>query len=109
MLQIAVLFEKGLLDQVPTKTITRAVLTYDEAPGVICLLMSGSEERPCWSDGEGAAEHKPDGCVVARVPTVDWPNNPPPGLIPYSTHSGGPAVKRLGAREWDVTEPLSWQ
>ncbi len=44
-MQIAVLFEKGLLDQVPTKTITRAGLTYDEAPGVVCLLMGGRGSR----------------------------------------------------------------
>jgi hypothetical protein len=33
---------------------------------------------------------------------------PPPGLLPYST-APRPAVKRLGPREWDVTEPYLWQ
>ncbi len=47
---------------------------------------------------------------MVRIPAVDWRTGAPAGLIPYLTQpSGSPAVTRLGAREWDVTEPFVWQ
>jgi hypothetical protein len=107
VMQMAVDFDGGLLDQVSDKTIDRAVLTYEEAQGDACEI-GGVGVIPCWSDGEGNQEHKPDGCVVVRVPTVDWRANPPSGLIPYDP-TGRPAVRWLGPREWDVTEPYRWQ
>jgi hypothetical protein len=104
---LAVQFEKGPLDKVPHKTITRAVLTYDEAPAEICPLVS-TQFSPCWSDGDGNEEVKPDGCVIVRLPTWDWRTPIPEGLIPFS-HNPLPPVVRLGTREWDVTQPYKIQ
>src|SRR5262249_3944120 len=82
VLQLAVLFDSSLLDQIEGRTIDQAVLTYDEAPGILCPLLT-TQVTPCWSAGDGAPEAKPDGCVVARIPSVDWPHVSLEGLIPY--------------------------
>jgi hypothetical protein len=104
---LAVLFDRKPLDAIPTKTIDRVVLTYDEAPGFSCAGWVYQESATCWQNGEGVAEPKPDGCAVVRVPTVDWTQNDPPALIPFATAK--PAVRRVSTREWDVTEPYTWQ
>jgi hypothetical protein len=75
---------------------TRATLTFNEA------------ERQ-WTNGDGKRQEKPDGCVVVRLPSVDWTQSPLPRPFPYITDPRIPAPKRLGPREWDVTEPLRWQ
>ena len=107
VLQLAVLFDNGPLAEIPNETIDRVVLTYDEAPGLICGALVVGEKSTCWQNGEGEPEPKPDGCAVVRVPIVDWAQTEPPGLIPFST--GSPAVQRIGTREWDVTEAFRWQ
>jgi hypothetical protein len=104
--QVAVRFDDGPLDGVPAKTIDRAVLTYDEGPGFSCAGWIYTPAN-CWQNGEGVVEPKPDGCAVVRVPAVDWSVSPPIGLLPYA--GSAPAVRRLGPREWDVTEPFTWQ
>ena len=104
--QLAVHFDDAILDGIPEKTIDRAVLTYDEREGYSCPFWVYGEPATCWQDGEGNREPKPDGCVVVRVPTVDW-STPVAGLLPYATSA--PAVRRLDTREWDVTEPYRWQ
>jgi hypothetical protein len=107
--QVAVEFDTWLLDRIPNKVINEAVLTYDETQAFGCNqgLPGGG---PCWTSGSRQPEDKPNGCVVVRVPSTDWNADPPNGEFPYITHpSGRPAVKRLGVREWDVTEPFRWQ
>lgn len=106
VLQLAVGFDSGPLDQIPAKSVDRAVLMYDEARGELCPLVGG-QFSPCWANGDGEPEDKPDGCAVVRVPTWDWPNVAPGGLIPYA--GAQPAVRRLSTRAWDVTEPYRWQ
>lgn len=107
VLQLAVDFENGDFAEIPTKSIDRVVLTYDEAAGPLCPLVLGMV-TPCWADGDGVPQHKPGGCAIVRIPAADWRNAPTNGLIPHIT-DGRPAVKRLGAREWDVTEAYTWQ
>jgi hypothetical protein len=51
----------------------------------------------------------PYGCVVLRIPSVDWMRAAPAGLLPATPLDGRPTVTRLSAREWDVTEPFRWQ
>jgi hypothetical protein len=102
VIQANVLFDTGLLDQVPSKTIDRAVLTYDEARASTCY----GGTALCWRSGGGTPEPKPNGCVVLGVPTVNWPSDGSSGLIPLTTPT---EVKRLATREWDVTEPFNWQ
>ncbi|MFE6923353.1 hypothetical protein ACFVAV_20150 [Nocardia sp. NPDC057663] len=106
-LQVALDFDDGLLRQIRNARIDMATLTYEESQGASCPLVVG-QVTPCWSSGSGRVEHKPNGCVEIKLPTVDWVNSPPPGLIPYSTNPK-PATKRLDPRAWDVTEPFSWQ
>lgn len=107
VLQLAVNFETTKLDQIPVKVIDRAILTYDEAAAPICPLVFGGPNA-CWQSGQGTPEDKPNGCAVVRVPNVNWmQTEPSPGLIPYAGTS--PAVSRISAREWDVTEPVRWQ
>ncbi|MDP9070082.1 MAG: hypothetical protein M3N68_02100 [Actinomycetota bacterium] len=104
VVETAVLFDTGPLDEVPVKDINRAVLTYDEAEGQGCYVTEafGVRQIPCWRSGTGFSQQKPAGCVGAlRMPTVDWINDAPPGLIPYITP---PGVRRLTPREWDVSE-----
>lgn len=105
--QLAVTFDTTKLDKISEKVIDRAVLTYDEAPAAYCPLVAGMNIS-CWQNGQGVPENKPNGCAVVRVPTVNWTETAPsPGLIPYAGAS--PAVNRISAREWDVTEPVRWQ
>jgi hypothetical protein len=122
--QFAVQFDRGPLDQVPSKTVDRALLSYGEAraPGCLGLAYGGIQFElfPCWRNGDGDAEDKPIGCVDVRVPSADWPNTAPPnGLIP-SLPGPSPAVTRLATQrveappptlvnEWDVSEPFRWQ
>jgi hypothetical protein len=110
--QIAFDFDDTPLRQTPGVQIDSATLTYNEVPGAFCGF-SGFYFGPivypdCWSAGGGGAENKPNGCVEIKLPTVDWINSPPPGLVPYSATSR-PAATRLSPRTWDVTEPFSWQ
>jgi hypothetical protein len=108
VMQYAVLFERGPLDLVPLKTVNRAALVYDEVPSASCFTGAATSDPSCWRSGGGVPEYKPDGCVVLRIPSADWPINPPPGLIP--TLAGpSPALFRVGPKEWDVTEPYNWQ
>ncbi len=104
---LALLFDKGDLAHIPEKRIDRVVLTYDEEAYPGCWMIDHPENKNCWTNGEGLPEQKPDGCVVVRVPTIAWHEANPPGPIPYATSS--PTVRRLGTREWDVTEPYIWQ
>jgi hypothetical protein len=107
VLQRAIRFDNGPIDEVPSKTIDRAVLTYDETPSKFCPGLVDGDFNSCWQNGEGSGEAKPDGCVVVRVPSVAWYETAPPGLVPYLTSK--PEPRLLGTREWDVTEPYAWQ
>lgn len=107
ILQLAVNFDTTKLDKIPVKVIDRAILTYDETAASSCPLMVGGPIS-CWQSGQGTPEDKPNGCVVVRVPSVNWVETvPSSGLIPYAGTS--PVVNRISAREWDVTEPVRWQ
>jgi hypothetical protein len=108
--EVALLFDSGMLDEIPGKTINRAVLSFEEAES-FCFTHNVPDGvvRPwisCWTNGEGEPEPKPQGCVVVAVPTVDWRNGHRGELLNTTTD---PDVNRLGPREWDVTEPFSWQ
>ncbi len=107
--QIALDFDDGLLRQIPSGSlkINNATLTYEEAPGMGCMLHIFAP-KPCWSSGGNHPENKPNGCVEIKLPTVDWVNAPPPDLIPYS-NSPLPTVRRIDPRTWDVTQPFDWQ
>jgi hypothetical protein len=99
-MQEALRFDTTLLDQIRTKTIERAVLTYDETPWC----------PGCWTDGDGAREQKPEGCVDVRVPYGDWTVEPAPqwrGLLGTATDGG--EIRRISAHEWDVTVPFDRQ
>jgi hypothetical protein len=76
--------------------ITSATLTFDET-------------ALWWTSGSGADQDKPDGCVVVRVPSQDWVKSPPALLIPFITDARSPAPRKLGPREWDVTQAFRWQ
>lgn len=101
-------FDEGPLDEVPVKTIDRAVLTYDEAAAQGCFIIDPPLPGvTCWRDGSGVPVSKPDGCVaVLGFPTFDWINADPTDLIPYTTD---PNVKRSTPREWDVSVPYGQQ
>jgi hypothetical protein len=64
----------------------------------------------CCQNGEGKHEIKQDGCVVARVPSVDWERNGGafPGRLPVFADHQQP-IARIDSRRWDVTAPISWQ
>lgn len=103
--QVAVQFDTSPIDGI-ADDITEAILAYDEtgATGCYPAISSGS----CWTSGSLQPEDKPNGCVVVRIPSTDWSAVAPNGEFPCIT-SERPAVRRLGAREWDVTEPFRWQ
>ena len=114
--QRPVRFDTAPLDRIPDKIIEQAVLTYDEAPtcwdGPEGEIPAGAEVGPpveCWQNGEGAPVDKPNGCVVVRVPSHDWTGGAGGSLVSYLSPQSGPAVTRLRARGWDVTEPFRWQ
>lgn len=108
VLERAVQFDFTLMDMIPFKTIDRVVLSYDEAEAPSCPLVVGYSYR-CWQNGDGGYERKADGCVVARVPSVDWINNGGAyqGRLPTMGLEQDPV--RMNARQWDVTRAVSWQ
>jgi len=107
VLELSLMLDTHLIDEVPDKTIDRAVLTYQEKPGPLCPMLEGGLVG-CWLSGSGNPENKPNGCVVVRIPRVNWVETaPPPGPVPYS--NGRPSVTRISAQEWDVTEPVRWR
>ncbi|MBM3266320.1 MAG: hypothetical protein FJZ01_01620 [Candidatus Sericytochromatia bacterium] len=113
--QVAVRFDDAPLRRVPNMVIDRVVLTYSEEPGRFCA----TKGNYCWTGGAGTPEPKPEGCVEVKIPTVDWAASEPQGMIPFATGpdplapfegpSRYPSVKRLGPREWDVTQAFAWQ
>jgi hypothetical protein len=104
VLQRAIHFDAHLLFTVQHKTIDRAILRFDEAEAPNCPLVAGYTYR-CWQSGNGHPEPKPNGCVVVRVPTIDWLSNGAiKGLLPATE-----GARRISATEWDVTRPMSWQ
>ena len=113
--QLAVQFDTAPLDAIPDKRVERVVLTYDE-DGKNCgdpsprnlPVPPGTPSEPCWQSGGGAPEHKPNGCVVVRVPAKEWVNSPTEELRPHVT-GDHPTIIRNSPREWDVTEPFRWQ
>jgi hypothetical protein len=80
-----------------------------KATNITKATVTFGESALYWTSGSGAAQDKPDGCVVVRVPSVDWVKSPPALLIPFITDARSPAPKKLGAREWDVTNAFRWQ
>ena len=105
-LQTAARFDTSALDAIPTKIINRAVLSYDESQAQFCPLEFGFTFT-CWQGGNGNPENKPNGCVVVRIPTVDWLQ--PQKKIPLDYAPGAPFTHQISPHSWDVTEPLSWQ
>lgn len=102
----AIDFDAGLLNSVPHKTINRAILRYTETEATGCnMLLEGYDEYRCWQSGEGRPEPKPNGCAVVLVPSVDWiTRGVPEGPLPAVE-----GAQRIGAQQWDVTTPMSWQ
>jgi len=109
VMEKAVQFDRTLLDQVPSKIIKRAILTYDEVEAPNCPLVAGYNYR-CWQNGEGAPEKKVNGCAVVRTPTVDWVRNGGAfnGRLPAAEGNRN-GIRRVNPRTWDVTSQVSWQ
>lgn len=106
----AVQFDQALIGQLAGKIrINRVVLSYEESEAPSCPLVVGYNYR-CWQNGEGNYEVKQDGCLLVRVPSVDWERNGGayPGRIPYFADYQQP-LTRIDSRRWDVTAPISWQ
>jgi hypothetical protein len=80
-----------------------------KATNITKATVTFGESALYWTSGSGAAQDKPDGCVVVRVPSGDWVKSPPALLIPFITDARSPAPKKLGPREWDVTQAFRWQ
>lgn len=102
--ELAVQFDFTLLNMVPDKVIDRIVLRYDEAGST----SAPAGHYPGWTNGSGRGEHKPNGCVFVRIPASNWVT----GQVssgPIATQARGAPITRISAREWDVTQPLSWQ
>jgi hypothetical protein len=112
--QLAVEFSEAELAAIPEKTITRAILSFDqvEHPGLCTAIYPGYEEpgvsSRCWRSGGGAPEAKPDGCVLVRLPTADWRNGFGKTMVPFSDQPQ-PAVKKISNTQWDVSEPYRWR
>ncbi len=110
VLEKAVQFDKSLIGQLAGKMrIDRVVLSYEENEAPSCPLVTGYTYR-CWQNGEGKPEIKRDGCVVVRVPSVDWERNGGafPGRLPVFADHQQP-ITRIDSRHWDVSVPISWQ
>ena len=113
--QAAVSFQDGAtaaFAAIPDYTVNRVVLGYDEVKNpFFCQVFAGDPGfGQCWRGGKGNPEDKPNGCVVVRVPSVDWRNGGVGhGMVPFLNDPRGPSVKQISPNEWDVTEPYQWQ
>jgi hypothetical protein len=113
--QLAVDFSKTALAAIPEKTINKAILSFDEVehPAGCDWMYPGTEEpgvsTNCWRSGGGVPQPKPDGCVVVRVPSVDWVKSTPARTVPFITDARSPAPKKIGPGQWDVTDAYRWQ
>jgi hypothetical protein len=105
ILQHAIDFDTSVFTNLTS--VERAVLTYDEAPASACPLVAGTTDT-CWQSGGGHPESKPNGCAVVRVPSANWRQAGPKGLLAV-LRDGQPPVKQISAREWDVTDALRWR
>lgn len=84
--QTAVNFDLGMLDEVPRKLVTKALLAFDEAP-------------VRWTDGEGNARQVP-GCVAVLGTATADVASVHNQFYPNEYFNDAPSG---GAREWDVS------
>ena len=56
---------------------------------------------PCWTNGDGHREPKPNGCLSLKVPSEDWIRNPT-GNRPVNWQDA--PVRKVGGSTWDVTD-----
>jgi hypothetical protein len=107
--QIALDFEAGEFSAIPRKSLDRAVLSYREEPALSCMALFYTQggfffdPLPCWTDGEGNHEQKPNGCLSLQVPNEDWLRDPPAGR-PVGWSGGQFGAQKVGPSSWDVTE-----
>lgn len=106
VLELAVRFDLSLLAQMPSMTINRAILSWNESEAPSCPLVMDGKSYRCWQNGDGDYEAKPGGCAVVSIPAINWAESAPPGLL--ETVSGPPAAIRIEGSVWDVTQPVSW-
>ncbi|MDR6890890.1 MULTISPECIES: hypothetical protein [Variovorax] len=107
-LQKAVQFDKAKLHRLNAGRINRAILVFDEKEGADCKFVVDPVRRTCWQSGGGRPEHKPVGCVLVKVPSINWVgDNTQRGEMP--THERAPQINRIGPGRYDVTEAFRWQ
>jgi hypothetical protein len=107
-LQKAVQFDMSKLRRVNAGRINRAILAFDEKEGADCKFVEDPVRRTCWQSGGGRPERKPVGCVVVKVPSINWVgDNTQRGEMP--THERAPQIHRIGPGRYDVTEAFRWQ
>ena len=105
--RLAIDFDVSQFTSIPQKSFNRAVLAYNEqvAPACMTLVYTQggflADSMPCWTDGHGRPENKPNGCLLLRVPSEDWVQRPPPGDRAIEFHDF-PAQK-VAPSSWDVT------
>lgn len=67
-----------------------------------CNQVVGYKYIPCWSNGNCDKVAKPDGCIVIKVPGIDWRIPTVQGQVRTISSIADP--RKLGARRWDITE-----
>lgn len=89
-----------------SKQLEQVVLRYNETERTACQALVWTQGgfqidlMPCWTNGQGDREEKPEGCLFLRVPSVDWatlPNSEKP-LLDLTFRKIGPRGR------WDVTD-----
>lgn len=88
------------------KSLQRVVLAYGEQVAPACAVLTYTQggfladSMPCWTAGDARPEAKPAGCLVVRIPNLDWIAHPPTNAPVPDT---GATFPRLGPQAWDVT------
>jgi hypothetical protein len=105
--QLMLNFDVNKFVSIPRKTFNKAVLAYREQEASGCMAMVYTQggylmdSLPCWTNGDGRRDPKPNGCLALSVADEDWIHNPPSnrpvGRMDFP-------VQKIGPSSWDVSQ-----
>ncbi len=107
--RLLVNFDISRFLSIQSAQLIRGVLSYHEQQAPQCMTMVYTQggfladALPCWTDGDGKPQDKPNGCLSLTFPTSDWLSHPP-GNDLVGWHDL--PVRKTAPSSWDVSDVL---
>jgi len=107
--RLLVNFDISRFLNIQTAQFIRGVLSYQETEAPQCMTLVYTQggfladTLPCWTDGSGNRQGKPNGCLSLTFPTIDWLNHPPGNNL-VGWHDL--PVQKINPSSWDVTDVM---